>query len=355
MKDKEKQDILVSVIIPCYNRVDGLRQLLERLSTQECEFKYEVIAVDDGSQNPILPQISDLIEKSPIPIYCLRKKNGGPASARNLGVEIAKGEYLILVDDDMIIEPNFIQAHVETQQAVGNGLISCIFEFQIEGKTAPFHNWYNNRTTEWREGFKKGLKKFSEDIFIPASPTNLTTANLSVRKSDYISLGKLDSEYENPATEDQDFALRAQKNNIGAYITFKTKAIQKESYDSLRKVCQRQMRGAKDTVRFVKRFSLIGDGKDPHIAKEYGWIELGKDSIFTIGKKLLRSLINLPVISSLCFNIVEIMEKIMPNSNILRRVYNLIVSSYTQKGWRDGLKYYADVEPLPGWEKTVKV
>lgn len=280
----------------------------------------------------------------------LRKDNGGPASARNFGVEIAQGEYLVLVDDDMVIEPNFLQAHIDSQKNVGNGLISCMFEYEIEGKTAPFHNWYVNRTTQWRQGFKDGLKEYGKDIFTPSSPTNLTTANLSIRKSDYILLGKLDSEYENPAVEDQDLAMRAQKNNLKAYITFKTKAIQKEAYDSLKKVCQRQMRGAKDTVRFVNRFALIGSRYDPQIAKEYGKIKFGVDSIGSVVKKLLRSFITLSIITPISFKLVEALEVLIPKSNFLQRVYNFIVSAYTQKGWREGLKFYSDVKPLPGWE-----
>ena len=345
-------EFLVSVIIPCYNRVDGLRKILEKLCLQVCDFNYEIIIVDDGSPTPILPQIEDLIEKSSIRIECVRKENGGPASARNFGVDVAEGEYLVLVDDDMDIESNFLQAHIDSQKIVGGGLISCIFEYQIEGKAAPFHKWYENRTTEWREAFKKGLKEYKEDIFIPDGATSLTTANLSVSKSDYILLGRFDSEYESPAVEDQDFALRAQKKNIAPYITFKTKAIQKEAHDSLEKVCQRQMRGAKDTVRLFKRFAIIDNAP---IAVEHGKLNFENDSVFLIGKKLLRSIIILPLILPMCFRFIAGMEKIIPNLNLLQRFYNVMVSAYTQKGLREGLIKHSNVQPLPGWEPKVKV
>lgn len=69
----------------------------------------EVILVDDGATDEI-PKLADELQDIDRRIGVLHTKNGGPARARNLGMDIAKGEYIGFVDADVYIEPNMYES-----------------------------------------------------------------------------------------------------------------------------------------------------------------------------------------------------------------------------------------------------
>jgi len=88
-----------SIIIPTYNRNDQLTTCLHSLTCLNYSpTNFEVIIVNDGGE----VQLDHLIApfKSKIKVLAIDKNNGGPASARNAGAEIAKGDFLVFIDDD---------------------------------------------------------------------------------------------------------------------------------------------------------------------------------------------------------------------------------------------------------------
>lgn len=98
---------MVSVIVPIYNVEKYLFECLESLNKQTFD-DYEVLLIDDGSTD----SSSDIAKK-----YCknnskfqyFRKDNGGLSSARNFGIDKAKGEWLMFVDSDDIVDSYFIE------------------------------------------------------------------------------------------------------------------------------------------------------------------------------------------------------------------------------------------------------
>lgn len=89
-----------SVIIPTYNRASLLKEALDSVFSQTFS-DYEVIVVDDGSTDETLEILKSYGDK----IQALTQKNSGPGAARNLGAEIAKGEYLAFLDSDDVWLP----------------------------------------------------------------------------------------------------------------------------------------------------------------------------------------------------------------------------------------------------------
>ena len=103
MKTNEK----ISVIIPVYNVESYLRFCLNSVIEQTYR-NLEIILVDDGSPDNS-GQICDEYEKKDNRVKVIHKENGGLSSARNAGLEIAKGEYISFVDSDDWIKPEFIE------------------------------------------------------------------------------------------------------------------------------------------------------------------------------------------------------------------------------------------------------
>ena len=90
--------VAISVIIPVYNAEDYLDRCLKSILSQDFS-SYEVILVDDGSTDSS-PFICDRYSSTDARFRTIHKANGGVSSARNAGINVAKGEYLMFVDSD---------------------------------------------------------------------------------------------------------------------------------------------------------------------------------------------------------------------------------------------------------------
>lgn len=100
-----------SFVIPVFNRPDEVEELLESLSRQTLK-DFEVIIVEDGSSNPCEAVCRRFANKLRLRYYA--KENGGPAAARNYGVARAEGEYVIILDSDVVVPSEYL-AEVERE------------------------------------------------------------------------------------------------------------------------------------------------------------------------------------------------------------------------------------------------
>lgn len=107
---------LVSVVIPFYSGKEWLKESLESVIEQGYSNK-EILVINDGSKE----DINDLKEEYSNVVKFQDKENGGPATARNLGIEIAKGKYIAFLDSDDLWLPGKLESQVklmEEKQAI---------------------------------------------------------------------------------------------------------------------------------------------------------------------------------------------------------------------------------------------
>ncbi|MBO5283977.1 MAG: glycosyltransferase family 2 protein [Lachnospiraceae bacterium] len=95
---------LISVIVPVYNIREYLSRCVQSLQRQTWQ-ELEILLVDDGSTDGT-GELCDALAAEDDRIRVLHKENGGTSSARNLGIEQARGEYLGFVDSDDYVEPD---------------------------------------------------------------------------------------------------------------------------------------------------------------------------------------------------------------------------------------------------------
>ena len=98
---------LISIIIPIYNIMDCLEKCVDSCINQTYK-NIEILMVDDGSTDGTA-ELCDRIKEKDSRIRVFHKENGGSSSARNLGIEHAKGEYLGFVDSDDFISPTMYE------------------------------------------------------------------------------------------------------------------------------------------------------------------------------------------------------------------------------------------------------
>ena len=125
----------VSVIIPVYNVEEYLQECLDSMLDQT--YKHlEIILIDDGSQDRC-PYICDQYATKDDRIKVIHKKNGGAASARNLGLEIASGEYISFVDSDDYVDKYYIQNLTEQLENTKSDIAVCSYVSVSSDKKIP--------------------------------------------------------------------------------------------------------------------------------------------------------------------------------------------------------------------------
>jgi glycosyltransferase involved in cell wall biosynthesis len=103
---------LFTVIVPTFNRRDEIIELLDSLNRQTINNAlFEIIIVDDGSNDDTESIVNDILSGSHLNIRFLKQDHKGPGEARNLGMSKALGEYFIFIDSDCIADENWLEAY----------------------------------------------------------------------------------------------------------------------------------------------------------------------------------------------------------------------------------------------------
>lgn len=167
-----------SIIVPVYNRPDEVEELLQSLTEQELK-DFEVVIVEDGSQKPckdVCDKFADILD-----LHYYVKENGGPGQARNYGAERAHGEWLIILDSDVVLPKGYLKA-------VENGLsLECRAAFGGPDASHPSFTpvqkaiSYSMTSFFTTGGIRGGKKKL--DKFYPRS------FNMGIRRDVYLQLG----------------------------------------------------------------------------------------------------------------------------------------------------------------------
>lgn len=136
--------IKISVIICTRNRAPQLKNVLDSLSAMKVPDKlnWELVIVDNGSSDNTAEVVGSYASK--LPARCVREDTPGLSNARNKGVAEAKGEYICWTDDDVELDPNWLNAYYEAFKKHQDG---AVFGGKIIPKFVP-------PTPEWVSHFK---------------------------------------------------------------------------------------------------------------------------------------------------------------------------------------------------------
>ena len=105
----------VSIVLPTYNRLEQLKQVIAGLEKQTYpRADFEVVVVSDGSSDGTDQYLTSL--ETDLQLVPVLQENQGPSAARNHGVARATGELVIFIDDDVVPAECLIATHVETHE-----------------------------------------------------------------------------------------------------------------------------------------------------------------------------------------------------------------------------------------------
>lgn len=183
-----------SVIIPVFNRPDEVDELLESLTHQTLS-NFDVVVVEDGSQNPCKEICEKYNDKLAIHYYA--KQNSGPGPSRNYGVERAEGDYVLILDSDCVLPPTYleaIEAELQREACDAFGGPDRAHESFTQVQKAISYSMTSFFTTGGIRGGKKKMDKFYPRSF-----------NMGVKRDVYNALGGFSKMR---FGEDIDFSIR---------------------------------------------------------------------------------------------------------------------------------------------------
>ena len=205
--------MFISVVIPTYNRKPILAKCLKALEQQQFplepllskkrsflpvldDIRYEVVVVDDGSQDGTIEWLRDNPEFPHVRLF--EQSHQGPAAARNLGVQVAQGETIVFIDSDLVVTELFLYYHAQTlQEAYQRHGHHRFFTYGAVINTCNFEN-------PTQESYK--ITDFSAAYF--------ATGNVAIDRTWLEKVGLFDTQFQLYGCEDLELGVRLKKENL---------------------------------------------------------------------------------------------------------------------------------------------
>jgi glycosyltransferase involved in cell wall biosynthesis len=324
------KSVVASVIIPTYNRFDRLPMCLDALAVQTFPVgAFEVIVVDDGSTDGT-PAIAQRVY--PFRLRYVRQANQGDGAARNTGAQHSQAGLLIFLDDDIIVEPDYVAELVRAHD-LGDRIIAfgnCLTV--VDDNSSHFLRLTTAHPVE-----PAGRQPACE--IVPF--TECLSGVMSVRRQDYLALGMMQPLLRKGSDiwADIDFSYRAHTQGFRFHRVLG--AVGHHHDAASRDLATASRRGAMAAQRAVllsqkypdilQHLPMFSDKTPVHWRQDPAWL---------IVRKLARRLAASQPAVRVMEGATTLLERRFPSPALLRPLYRWIIGSYIFRGYRLGLKEY---------------
>jgi serine acetyltransferase/glycosyltransferase involved in cell wall biosynthesis len=200
----------LSVVIATYNRPESVARLLTLLANQTLDrARYEVIVVDDGSDEHNVLKLNEIT--APYRLQIVKQQNAGPAAARHRAILQARGEVIVILDDDMSVDPDFLAEHLSAHPAGSRVALLGRLRIRDPDSFPVYQRLHIHLNSKLAEEAKTGT---------PLSGASVYTGNLSFLRSDYFAVGGFDQNLR--LSEDSELGMRFDAH--GVRIAFSDRA-----------------------------------------------------------------------------------------------------------------------------------
>jgi glycosyltransferase involved in cell wall biosynthesis len=193
----------VSVVIPTKDRSAALARTLAALAAQDTSTGFEILVVDNGSSDGTVAMVRGETRKAAASIQLIEQPDGGPAAARNAGVEAASGEIILLLGDDT--EPadaKLIDTHAALHAAEPESSYAVLGRITWSPRTpvTPFMHWLENGGPQFH---------FAELNPGPVNAANyFYSSHVSLKRSMFELVGGFNDRFPSAAVEDTELGVR---------------------------------------------------------------------------------------------------------------------------------------------------
>ncbi len=273
---------IVSVIIPTFNTEQYIAEAIESVLNQSYQ-DYEVIVVDDGSTDDTPSVLDAYLDR----IRYFYKQNGGPASARNLGIRHAQGEYIAFLDADDLWFPHKLETQLKVfEDSPGIGLVHSS------------RIYFDDRNREPERIRARAEQYNSEDAFPYLFLRNfIGNSTVIVRKTCFEEVGLFDESPEFLGTEDYDMWLRISYRYPIGYVSTplsKYRVREGQLSKNIEKACLNERNVIEKAIRIFpdieRKISISVADRFARLTCEYGCDYLAVGELTRAREKFLESL-----------------------------------------------------------------
>lgn len=279
-----------SLVIPTYNRLDMLVRVLDALDAQVDAPPFETIVINDGS--------SDATEATMTRrkgITFRTQPNGGPGRARNHGVTLATGKFVIFIGDDTVPEPRFLAEHARIhRESNDDPLVACLgyTGWPRSERITAFMDYINDY------GLQFGYKLIEDGAVVPYN--FFYTSNISIDR-ELLAAHPFDTTFPSAAWEDIELAYRL--DSLGLKIRYNAKAVTRHYHPmTIDSFARRQYTVGKSGAIFYRKHPELGHmlgvheletrklADEPRLAKLRRRARLGERFRFLARKQVFETL-----------------------------------------------------------------
>jgi len=209
----------ISLVVTTYNRPDALNLVLKSIAQQSIK-PFEVIIADDGSTEETNNAIENFRRSYDINLVHSWQKDKGFRASRSRNKAIAKsvGDYIVLVDGDMILDQYFVEDHMKYSEEGFFIQGSRVFLSKELTSKVLSHNRINfNFYQKGLSNRKNAIRsRLLSNIFsnIGNDISGVKTCNMSFFKHDFYSVNGFNNSFQGWGREDSEFVVRLKNNGI---------------------------------------------------------------------------------------------------------------------------------------------
>ncbi len=324
---------LVSLVVPTFRRAPILAQSLRALlHLNHPQDRVEIIVVDDGSLDETQAVVAGLAD--PRIAFLQQPRNQGVAAARNRGAREARGDVLIFLDDDMLVQESMIERHLRWLRRFGACMVNGHWEFTPELQSELRTTAFGRFRLEVEAWVKTGIA-FQPIEGSLLEPSGLTACNLGMWRRDFDRVGGFDEGFPFAGAEDQEFSVRAKAAGIRFLYDRDLLLWHNDQRLTLRAFCERQRRGAVTAALLARKYPERW--ATSRLLVENRPIQKGEPWRLVL-KKLAKALFSTPPARLAAYGIARLVEPVSPNARALRRLYWAMCGAYIYLGFQEGLR-----------------
>ncbi|MBV8857738.1 MAG: glycosyltransferase [Acidobacteria bacterium] len=312
-----------TVVIPTHNRSDALAETLPALARQDFDGAWEAVVVN----NRCTDDTDEVVGRQsfPVPLALVHEGVPGAAAARNAGAEVARGRYLVFIDNDILVEPDFLRRHLAALEAnpgcwVGGQVVNL-----PEQEATPFGR------------FRKALNPFVPPEAGLSENEGITGQNLSLPRADFERLGGFDESFFTASGEDRELAMRARESGVRILFDPSNVVLHNDwAGSTIRDYCLRQRLYTLTEPLFwgkygedYPRIQLVRENLPP---------DLKRDGLKLAAWKRVKGLLGSRGGQAAVLGACAVAERALPWRPLLWRLYRMAIAGAIYRGFRDGMK-----------------
>ncbi len=320
----------ISVVIPTYNRCAMLRDTLDSLREQTLSPEhFEVILVDDGSTD----RTSGLASNTyPFRLQYIRQQNQGDAAARNLGARISEADFLVFLDDDILVDRGYLEALMAVHAEFSHAIVVGTEILWIEPE--------NPLTAGPEQAAPVAMGEVAIELPFEQACSN----NLSIRRNAYLQLGGMTALGFAGSSIwcDVEFSYRAHRQG---YRFLRSPAAICWHRDYVAKSLTSKKKRMRETAYRAAALFRAHPGLLPHLPMfadktPVRWTE---DPPGRVLRKVTRSLASSPPALWVLEALARAARPIGPLAGLNRLLERWVIGGYLYRGLQDGIREFRPV------------